>query len=120
MKRDSLKQFVSLRISLTAEKAELEARLREIEQALGSAEVPAPKATRTYTKRKVTRARNGLSLKAAAKQVTAGKALTKQEILDAVLKLGYTFKSKNPLNSLGVVVYNKKQFKNEGGKFSPV
>jgi hypothetical protein len=35
MKHDSLKQYVSLRQSLTAEKARLEARLRDINAALG-------------------------------------------------------------------------------------
>jgi hypothetical protein len=46
--------------------------------------------------------------------------MTKQEIHDAVVRLGYRFKSKDPFNVLGVVLYGKKpRFRNEGGRFSP-
>jgi hypothetical protein len=39
--------------------------------------------------------------------------------LDAVQKLGYKFAGKNPINSIGVILYGKpKHFKNENGKFS--
>jgi hypothetical protein len=45
--------------------------------------------------------------------------MTKHEILDAILMLGYQFSTDDPLNSLGVVLYGKKpKFKNEKGKFS--
>ena len=44
----------------------------------------------------------------------------KQEILDAIHKLGYRFTTKNPMNSLGVILYGKNpRFKNENGRFSP-
>jgi hypothetical protein len=42
MKHDSLKQYVSLRQSLTAEKARLEARLRDINAALGELRAAPP------------------------------------------------------------------------------
>ena len=43
------------------------------------------------------------------------------EILDAVLALGYTFSTDDPLNSLGVILYGKKpKFKNEHGKLNNI
>ncbi|MCI0534319.1 MAG: winged helix-turn-helix domain-containing protein [Verrucomicrobiales bacterium] len=60
-----------------------------------------------------------MSLKAAVTQVTEDKALTKAEILAAIKKLGYKFTAKDPVNSLNTVLYSKKAFKNQGGKFSP-
>jgi len=65
------------------------------------------------------RARNELSLKEAVLKVIEGKSMTKHEILDAVLGLGYVFSTDDPLNSLGVILYGKKpKFKNDHGKFS--
>lgn len=66
------------------------------------------------------RVRNELSLKESVlKVLEGGKELSKHEILDAVLRLGYQFSTDDPLNSLGVILYGKNpKFKNEGGKFS--
>jgi hypothetical protein len=51
--------------------------------------------------------------------VIEGKAMTKHEILDAVLGAGYQFSTDDPLNSLGVILYGKKpKFKNDIGRFS--
>ena len=47
MKTDSLKQYVSLHQSLTAEKAKLEARLAAINKAIGGSVVKATKAAAT-------------------------------------------------------------------------
>jgi len=45
--------------------------------------------------------------------------MTKEEILEGVQQLGYTFSTTNPLNSLGVILYGKNpRFKNENGRFS--
>ena len=61
-----------------------------------------------------------MSLKDAVLRVTATRAMTKQEVYDAVQKLGYKFGGKDPLNSLGVVLYGKNpRFRNDGGRFSP-
>lgn len=123
MKNSSIKKFIALRDGLLKEKNELTARLAEIEKALGvEGEVKtekAAKAPKAAGKRgPKRRARNELSLKEAAAKVAAGKALTKQEILDGILKLGYVFKTKDPMNSLNVVLYSGKNFKRADGKFS--
>lgn len=149
MKNDRLKQFVSLRDQLLRDKAELEARLSEINKALGavSASVeataeaprrgrkpgrkpgpkpgrkpgrkPGPKPADGAPKMRGNRAGNTISLRDAVKQVTKEKPLSRQEILDAVQALGYKFKAKDPLNSLSTLLYTDKTIKNHGGKFGP-
>ncbi len=91
---------------------------REIDEALGTLGLRGKESY--YGPRMPTgRARNELSLKEAVLKVIEGKALTKHEILDAVLALGYHFSTDDPLNSLGVILYGKKpKFKNDHGKFS--
>ena len=60
-----------------------------------------------------------MPLRDAVIQVTAKTPLTKQEIYEAVQRLGYRFTGKDPLNALGVVLYGKNpRFRNEGGRFS--
>jgi hypothetical protein len=131
MKLDSLKKFVSLRESLQKEKAVLEQRLAEINAALGvdasSVAAPSPAARKKKAKGAATKAPrakgarggNTMSLRDAVLKATSEKPLTKQEILKAVDKLGYKFNTKNPLASVNVVLYSKKQFKQVDGKFSP-
>src|SRR5687768_13268044 len=118
MKPDALTQYVSLRDAIFAEREQLIARLREIDQALGSMGLRASDGF--YGPRTPTgRVRNEMSLKDAVFKVIDGKALTKHEILDAVLRLGYQFSTDDPLNSLGVILYGKNpKFKNIGGRFS--
>jgi hypothetical protein len=129
MKNSSIKKFIALRDGLLKEKAEITARLAEIEQALGSeAEVTAPKAAKAAKAPKAPkaasgrapkrRARNEMSLKEAALKVASGKPQTKQEILDGIIKLGYKFSTKDPMNSLNVVLYSGKNFKRADGKFA--
>lgn len=66
---------------------------------------------------------NPMSLREAVLKVTAEKPLTKPEIMEAVKKLGYKFNTKKPMDSLGTLLYKKKDgrnlFKNENGRFSP-
>lgn len=116
--QDALKQYVAMRDAISAEREQLITRLREIDEALGSMGLRCRDSyfgPRTPTGR----ARNEMSLKEAVVQVTEGKTLTKHEILDAVLALGYKFSTDDPLNSLGVILYGKKpKFKNDHGKFS--
>lgn len=119
MKSDSIKQYVQLRQNLETERQELTSRLLAIEAALGTKAVDT-KTTVTPAKvrKSVKRAQNKLSLKEAIIQVTAKAALTKHEILEALQKIGYQFSTKNPLNSIGTVLYGKKpKFKNTDGKF---
>ncbi len=120
MKQINVGQYVALREALLKEKAELEARLEDISRALGGGGTitarakPGPKPRVTRGKR----AKNEMSMKEATVKALAGKALTRQETLDAVQKLGYKFTAKSPLNSLSTLLYSDKSFKNTDGKFS--
>ncbi|MEO8428424.1 MAG: hypothetical protein ABI651_15045 [Verrucomicrobiota bacterium] len=120
MKRDTLKEYKSLRNALHREKEALEARLHEVNAVLGDAGAPG-KVSAGKTKRKVRkRLKNPMSLSTAVVKVTSDKALTKQEILAEVGKLGYKFAASNPVNSLNATLYAKGKFKKtQGGKFSP-
>lgn len=115
MKRDPLKQYVSLRDSLLKRKAALEAELAKINAALGEA-APAKAATaKAPPARSRKRAKNSVSLKSAVSDVLKAKPLTRPDILKAVEKAGYEFTAKDPLNSLNTLLYsNKKVFKNLG------
>lgn len=115
---DALKQYTALRDAIFAEREQLIVRLREIDEALGAMGLRGRDGY--YGPRTPTgRVRNETSLKDAVLKVIEGKSLTKHEILDAVLALGYQFSTDDPLNSLGVILYGKKpKFKNNGGKFS--
>ena len=122
MKIDSVRQFLSLQESLRKERAQLEARLAQLNEALGSSQnrVTAPAAAfKKAAAKRGPRARNEMSLKEAVTQATKDKPLTKPEILEAIKKLGYRFVAKDPMNSLNVTLYTKGNFKNAGGKFSP-
>ncbi len=123
MKTDILSQYVNVRDALYQEKSDLEKRLAEIKQALGEASTAvaaAPSAVKAAGRRGG-RGGNALSLRDAVLQATAAGPLSRRGILAAVKKLGYRFKSSNPLNSLGAVLYGKKpKFINNDGLFSPV
>lgn len=126
-KTDSLKQYVELRKTLLAEKTKLETRLAQINEALGSqqpAEAPvtkesSPAAPESTPAGPRSRARNSISLRNAAIQVTKAEPLSKAQILAAVKKLGYKFGVSDPIPSLNTVLYTKPKFKNVDGKFSP-
>jgi hypothetical protein len=119
MKRSSIKQFVKLRQQLASERADIIARLKEVEAALGASEAVLPKAVTKASVKPRKRVKNELSLKEAILKVVTGKALTKEQILEGVQKIGYQFRTKNPANSLNVVLYGKKpKFKRQDGKFS--
>ena len=115
---DALKNYAALRDSIFAEREKIISRLREIDEAIGALGLRGKESyfgPRTPTGR----TRNELSLKDTVIQVLKGKALTKHEILDAVMAAGYVFATNDPLNSLGVILYGKKpKFKNDKGRFS--
>lgn len=118
MKTDALKQYVSLRDSIFAEREQLVSRLREIDDALGAMGL---RGRNTYygPRTPTGRVRNEMSLKEAVLKVLEGRSLTKHEVLDAVLRTGYQFSTSDPLNSLGVILYGRNpKFKNVAGKFS--
>ena len=114
---NALKQYTDLRDAIFAEREQLITRLREIDEALvtmglrGRKSYYGPRASGGRT-------HNELSLKDAVLKVIDGKTMTKEEILDAVLKLGYQFTTADPMNSLGVILYGKKPtFKRDGKAF---
>jgi hypothetical protein len=115
MKRDPLKQYVSLRDSLLKRKAALEAELAQINAALGEPAPAKASAAKAAPARSRKRAQNSVSLKSAVCEVLKSKPLTRPDILKAVEKTGYVFTAKDPLNSLNTLLYsNKKVFKNLG------
>jgi len=115
---DALKQYTTLRDSIFAEREQLIARLREMDEALGAMGLRGKDSY--YGPRTPTgRVRNEMSLKDVVLKVIEGKSMTKHEILDAVIAQGYQFSTDDPLNSLGVILYGKKpKFKNDKGRFS--
>lgn len=134
MKQDITTRIVQLHASLVKEKASLEQRLAVINKALRSiggsvnsgpsvSKAPVAIAASKPGKRGGARRRldNPMPLKQAIIQVTKAKPLTKDEILAAVLKLGYKFTGPIPMNSINVHLYTKGQFKkHSGGRFSPL
>jgi hypothetical protein len=135
MRSTTIKKFMAMREALVKEKAALETRLAEINEALGvaseiaeaTAPAPAKKRGRPAAKKKAAgkkrgpRAKSSVSLKAAVLKVLGKKGLSRKDIVVAVQKSGYTFSTKNPLNSVSAMLYSdKKTFKNKGGKFSAV
>ena len=117
MKTDALKQFITLRESLLKEKAALETRLAQINKALDLETSPVPSAKQAG--KKSVKIVNPMSLKEAITRATSAKPLAKKEILNAIQKLGYRFATDDPMKSINVVLYSKRHFKNENGKFSP-
>ena len=118
-----IRRYLSLRDSLLKEKTDLEVRLQQITQALGQAATGASIGITRSTSpssatRRGRRRAGGPSLRDAVLQV-ATTPLTKEEILQRVQASGYRFSTKNPLNSLGVILYGRNpKFRNEGGRFS--
>ena len=124
MKSPSVKQFVALRAALLNEKAQLEARLKEICAGL---EMTAPVSVapakpvalgRPSKKKRAARIENALSLHEAVLKAVAAKPLTKPEILKAVGDLGYKFSADQPMLSLNTLCYTPgKLKKHPGGKW---
>lgn len=119
MKMDSIKKYISLRESLVREKQELEARLREINGALGSVSAVEPVVLAPVAAAGRRGRRGPISLRTAVMRALSERPMSKAEVLDAVLKMGYKFQTANPMNSLGVILYGKaNKFKRNNGVFS--
>src|SRR4051812_31912998 len=106
MKNDTVNKYITLREELTKQKQQLEERLSRINEALGQS----PADTFSAGPRGRGRPPGGagtLPLREAFLQATEKRAMTKQEILDEVQKLGYHFSTNNPANSLGTILYGK-------------
>ena len=122
---------MAMRAALAQEKAALEARLAAINRALDGntaspAAKPGPKpgpkpGAKPGPKpvvRRGPRAKNYMTMKEAIVQALGNKAMSRKDLLEAVLKLGYKFSAKDALSSLSTVLYMDKAFKNTDGKFS--
>jgi len=120
MKLDVLKQFAKLKQTLVDERDMLERRLAEIDATLASGEVN--DTNRRLIRRSGLRRRrpNPMSLKEAIIKVTSVRPLSKEEILEAVKKLGYKFSTDRPMQSLQACLYQKKHFRRDDGRFLPV
>jgi hypothetical protein len=120
MKTDILKQYVSARRALLREKARLEARSHQINQALAEAPAP-PTVTPKRAAPTARRTRSPISMRAAVIRATAGHPLTKPEILAAIQELGFRSTSKKPARMLDNLLYGRNpRFKNDQGRFSPL
>ena len=123
MANDLIKDYVAARKALQQEQARITQRLAEIDQVLGSSDEgpaakPAP-AGKPARRARGGRGGNALTMKEAVAQVLQGQSLNKAQILDALKASGYKFNTKNPANSLGVLLYGNKQLiKNTKGVFS--
>ncbi|MFT4586534.1 MAG: hypothetical protein ACI8QF_000617 [Limisphaerales bacterium] len=122
MANDLIKEYVAARNALHQEQARITQRLAEIDQALGSGDAPVAKPApvpKAAGPGRRGRGGNKLTMREAVTQVLQGTALKKAGILDALKASSYRFNTKNPANSLGVLLYGNKQlFKNVKGVFS--
>jgi hypothetical protein len=120
---DPLKQFASLRRQLQEEKVRLETRLAELNQVLQSEPKDSrPTSSAAATARPVaaraSQAANQLSLREAVTKALAGGPLSRKELVKAVENVGYVFRTKDPLNSMGVILYAKNApFQKKDGRF---
>jgi hypothetical protein len=124
MKLDALKQYAKLRQQLIEEKSQIENRLNEINEVLGAGttlthagRTPAP--SRPGPRRgRPPRGSTEMTLREAVVKALSNGPVARKDLVQAVEGVGYRFTTKNPLNSIGAVLYNKKSgVKRKGGKF---
>jgi hypothetical protein len=89
---DAVQQFTALRSALLREREKLQARLREIDEALGNAGGGGPRRGRVLG----ARPENAMNIREAVAKVTAKKPLSIREIVAEVQKIG----SKVPTRSI--------------------
>src|SRR5579862_273697 len=116
MRIDLLQQYQSLRQHLIEEKNRLEDRLQQIDQVLGTegrtrsenSDASSIGSIEPIPRRRARRrGQNTMSMREAVLQALSQGPLTRKEIVGAVQDLGYVFKTSNPLNSIGSVLYGK-------------
>jgi hypothetical protein len=130
MKIDALKQYAKLRQQLMEEQSDLQTRLNQINQVLGNETAPASPPTATpmtaaeapvavaQVKRRGRRA-GKMSMREAITQALSERGpLSRGELGQAVVDLGYRSKAKDVLGSIGNLLYGKRSpFKSKDGKF---
>ena len=121
-KSDPIQQYRALRSSLANERDAIQKRLQEINAALGVATAPISASPVAEKLGRSARVENALSLREAVLKVLTATPITRQELLAAVVKVGYRFSGSQPLNSLQTFLYGsgKKLVKNVDGKFAAV
>lgn len=123
MRMDAIKQFARLRQQLLIERANLEQRLREINEVLEKEAPPAesarPEPQARVKPKKRGRQKSALSQREAIMQALRERGpLSRKELAVAIKELGYVSKARDPLNSMGIVLYAKNApFKKKNGKF---
>jgi hypothetical protein len=133
MKIDPLKQYAKLHQQLTAEKAQLEARLAEIKAVLEpeGVKIHSPSLDRIATeylestllppaspRGRRPNAGNTMSLREAVVKALSAGPISRKDLVRAVEGVGYKFTTNKPLNSIGSVLYGKNSVvKSKGGKF---
>ena len=120
-RRGPAKKKKAAKTKTVKKKAAKKAPKKAVKKAAKKAAKKAPKKVGKKAAKKALakKAKNKVSLKQVALQVTKGKALDAKQILEEAKKAGHKFLGKNPLNSLRVMLYtNKKAFKNNKGKFT--
>ncbi len=125
MRIDALKQYAKLRQQLTDEKSQLETRLNQINAVLGSETTPAqaPQPAQAPVRRAARRGRkpragNTMSMREAVLMALSNGPVARKDLVKAVEGAGYRFNTKNPLNSIGSVLYAKNgPVKSKDGQF---
>jgi len=120
-RRGPAKKKKAAKTKTVKKKAAKKAPKKAVEKAAKKAAKKAPKKVgkKVAKKAPAKKAKNKVSLKQVALEVTKGKALDAKQILEEAKKAGHKFSGKNPLNSLRVMLYtNKKAFQNNKGKFT--
>ena len=118
-KKDPVQQFLELRKNLKQERMELVEQIKRIDDALASTMNEAKKQPNIESLKQPRAKRNKISLKNAVIKITTQKPRTKSEIMSALHDIGYVFSSATPINSLNATLYQKGQFINKKGYFSP-
>jgi hypothetical protein len=132
MKNDPLTQYARLRQEVVKEKEQLEARLAEINAVLQpEMQIPSgalgkvtsehvgklARAAKARPGRKPS-AGNSMSMREAVVKALSKGPVARKDLVKAVEGVGYKFTTKNPLNSIGSVLYAKNSpIKNKDGKF---
>ena len=129
MRLDPLQQYAKLHKQLTEEKGELESRLNQINQVLGGERPPEQVAPSSSVLTEVApqpakrrgrkpKAGNQMSMREAVLKALSQGPLARKELVKAVEDVGYVFTTRNPLNSIGSILYAKNTpVKSKAGKF---
>jgi hypothetical protein len=118
---NSIKQYLALRTALESERAALQKRLQEINAALGVAMAAEQMANnRTGGPVRLDTRGASLTMREAIAEVVKDSPKRIRQIVEEMTAMGYSFTTKNPINSVGAFLYGpgKKHFKGSEGLFT--